>query len=1031
MTVDYATSDGTATVADNDYVPVLVPQTLTFNPGDPLTQTVGVTINGDLYYEADETFFVDLSAATNATLGDIQGQGTIQNDDTPGSLIRVPLDYPTIQQAINAANTFGGSRIEVDPGTYPENLVIDRQLVLVGSGMGTTFVNAASPGIIVTASAVTISNLTLTGTGTDRGILVDHTAGTINLLTVSNVEIRNFECGVWFEDAVPPLNGGLGHVIEGSRIHDNLLGNPSYLGAGVNGSYTSGLVVRGTAIHDNGGPGVYLRGASGTVLANAAGLANYFYRNAGLAVVLDQNPANVAAAFNYWGNANPEAVIHHQVDDPPEGLVTFTSAIAATVYVDPVFQKKPFTTTFTADVKIDMQGIPQTLRQYNVVLTWDPALLNFVSAAAGPYLAAGAGSGGTSFFNYGNDGTRTMSEAILGNAPGATGNGTLFTVTFTTETTEGISPLDLPVAVSLRDMENPFNEVPNTTVDGSVEVDGTPPANVTAFNATVGHNKISLTWVDPTDLDFVTGGAVEIWRAGWDQIAGPPTQSAYPEYDDWANDEPPVIPATRAAAAADPDWSLMTTVAPATLGYVDASFTDLTRNVYYYAAFTRDDVSNYAATVPGVTHDRATSYYLGDFTRGIGDPLFGPPYGAPGAGSVVNFNDLAAFSSVFATTDGGVGWNPQGDIGPSDDNSSFGIPTTDNVIDFEDLILFAINFTNVFPLAPPGGPVDIAIVEPPLMQLVLPGEMAAEFAVDVTIDPRGTTLQGARLEVVFDPAIVELVGVQAGDLFAGGGTDGFFAERELGAEPGRIELNGAALGPQQATTAAGRLARITMRRLAAGDPELAIADFDLRNPRNAALPGEIGGSTAGIGDPPASPVLPTAFELAGNHPNPFNPATTIRFALPEPASVRLRIWNARGELVRVLIDQSLPAGYHDVQWNGRDDRGGTLASGVYLYRLDAGSFHGLPQDVAREVRDCLRAGGCLPAGGPQPQRQAAAPRTDTSPRAPRTGSRGTRSPPPPRARATRGSHRRRGARRSSASRRAPPRARSCMTRRTR
>jgi len=63
-----------------------------------------------------------------------------------GSLIRVPQDYPTIQQAINAANPLGGSRIEVAAGTYPENLVVDRRLDLVGSGLGATYVNAASPG---------------------------------------------------------------------------------------------------------------------------------------------------------------------------------------------------------------------------------------------------------------------------------------------------------------------------------------------------------------------------------------------------------------------------------------------------------------------------------------------------------------------------------------------------------------------------------------------------------------------------------------------------------------------------------------------------------------------------------------------------------------------------------------------------------------------------------------------------------------------------------------------------------------------
>src|SRR5205085_795976 len=83
VTVNYATADGTAT-AGSDYT--AKSGTLTFNPGDPLTQTVTVLVNGDTTYEANETFFVNLSGATNATLADGQGLGTILNDDAQPTL---------------------------------------------------------------------------------------------------------------------------------------------------------------------------------------------------------------------------------------------------------------------------------------------------------------------------------------------------------------------------------------------------------------------------------------------------------------------------------------------------------------------------------------------------------------------------------------------------------------------------------------------------------------------------------------------------------------------------------------------------------------------------------------------------------------------------------------------------------------------------------------------------------------------------------------------------------------------------------
>jgi hypothetical protein len=86
VTVDYETADGTAGAAGGDYVAINPAQTLTFNPGDPLSQTVSVTVNGDLITELDETFFVNLSNSGNATIADHQGVGTIENDDDTPSI---------------------------------------------------------------------------------------------------------------------------------------------------------------------------------------------------------------------------------------------------------------------------------------------------------------------------------------------------------------------------------------------------------------------------------------------------------------------------------------------------------------------------------------------------------------------------------------------------------------------------------------------------------------------------------------------------------------------------------------------------------------------------------------------------------------------------------------------------------------------------------------------------------------------------------------------------------------------------------
>jgi len=88
----------------------------------------------------------------------------------------------------------------------------------------------------------------------------------------------------------------------------------------------------------------------------------------------------------------------------------------------------------------------------------------------------------------------------------------------------------------------------------------------------------------------------------------------------------------------------------------------------------------------------------------------------------------------------------------------------------------------------------------------------------------------------------------------------------------------------------------------------------------------------------AEPSLPTAFHLAQNHPNPFNPRTTISFRLRERALATLEIYNVFGQRVRTLFNESKSAGEYRVEWDGTDDNGSVVASGVFLYRLSVGDF---------------------------------------------------------------------------------------------
>ena len=93
----------------------------------------------------------------------------------------------------------------------------------------------------------------------------------------------------------------------------------------------------------------------------------------------------------------------------------------------------------------------------------------------------------------------------------------------------------------------------------------------------------------------------------------------------------------------------------------------------------------------------------------------------------------------------------------------------------------------------------------------------------------------------------------------------------------------------------------------------------------------------GIGEN-ADNSTPSEFRLMPNMPNPFNPSTLIRYAIPVNSAVEIKIFNTMGQQVRLLQLQRQPAGIHQIQWDGRKDNGEPAASGMYLYRLKTGTF---------------------------------------------------------------------------------------------
>jgi hypothetical protein len=136
-----------------------------------------------------------------------------------------------------------------------------------------------------------------------------------------------------------------------------------------------------------------------------------------------------------------------------------------------------------------------------------------------------------------------------------------------------------------------------------------------------------------------------------------------------------------------------------------------------------------------------------------------------------------------------------------------------------------------------------------------------------------------------------------------------------------------------------------------GDALQTVPDIDLRSPylysvwRDNRVPSlgfsiffnTVNFTESAVEDRQAEENLPRSFHLAQNYPNPFNPVTTIPYAVGgrrgRPVSVTLKVYNVLGQLVRTLVDEEKAAGKYLVSWDGRDDSGRQLSSGVYLCRL--------------------------------------------------------------------------------------------------
>ena len=85
-------------------------------------------------------------------------------------------------------------------------------------------------------------------------------------------------------------------------------------------------------------------------------------------------------------------------------------------------------------------------------------------------------------------------------------------------------------------------------------------------------------------------------------------------------------------------------------------------------------------------------------------------------------------------------------------------------------------------------------------------------------------------------------------------------------------------------------------------------------------------------------ILPSNFKLYNNHPNPFNPITTIRYDLPTDELVNISVYDMKGRMVKTLVNGSQNTGQNAIKWNGTNNKNEQMSAGIYLYTIQIGDF---------------------------------------------------------------------------------------------
>jgi len=489
----------------------------------------------------------------------------------------------------------------------------------------------------------------------------------------------------------------------------------------------------------------------------------------------------------------------------------------------------------------------------------------------------------------------TLTFSLVGAPPGASiGSASgIFTWTpteaqgpgvfaFTVRVSDGFANTDAAITITVDDVTiAAISDLAVTLVRTGNDADGTIKLKVD-WTATPG------------------GTTVEVYRARFGH---------YPEYDD-AGGAPPATPTYPPTAP----WEATAVTTPGQTDEVSNGPSGYAgRDYWTYVAF----VHGAGANVSVASNPKARpNYFLGDVSDGT--------LGGLGRGNnVVDIGDISALGGAYGVNGAAVAAVNYLDVGPTSDNSVTGLPQTDNAINFEDLVLFAINYGNPpSPLmtTPPTDAVAVASTDRISIDARTAVQAGEEFTVPLTLAGTGR-VQALSAVLAWDAKVVEPVGMDAGAWLTGQEGVAFSPK------PGAVDV---ALLGARATGLAGQgvVATLRFHAIAAGNPGISLASVAGRDAENRGV--ELDAAVA-----PATEATPAITQLAPAYPNPFQGSTTIDFSLAKAGPVTVSVYAVNGRQLRVLASGARAPGVYRLEWDGRDDLGRIMPAGLYFVQMSA------------------------------------------------------------------------------------------------